>query len=55
VEGVAIPSGHNVRARYPIAIVKGAPNARAAHAFVDFLLSPSGQAMLAGFGFRGAS
>lgn len=51
VEGVEIPESSNVEARYPIAVVKDAPNAAAAAAFVDFVLSPAGQQLLASFGF----
>jgi molybdate transport system substrate-binding protein len=50
-EGVDIPEAHNVVARYPIAVLKSAPNAAAAAAFVDFVLSPEGQRVLASFGF----
>ena len=51
VEGVDIPESSNVLARYPIAVVKDAPNAAAAAAFVAFVVSPEGQRLLAGFGF----
>ncbi|MDP9275692.1 MAG: molybdate ABC transporter substrate-binding protein [Chloroflexota bacterium] len=51
VTGVDIPEQHQVLARYPIAVVKDSKNARLAHAFVDYLLSPAGQSMLAEFGF----
>lgn len=51
VEGVDIPESSNVTARYPIAMLKNAPNAAAAAAFVEFVLSPEGQRLLAGFGF----
>ncbi|HEY6358537.1 MAG TPA: molybdate ABC transporter substrate-binding protein [Vicinamibacterales bacterium] len=37
---------------YPIAIVKNAPNASLAQAFVDLVLSTDGQVMLASDGFR---
>lgn len=52
VEGVNIPESSNVAARYPIAVVKGAPNAAAGGVFVDFILSSDGQQFLAGFGFQ---
>jgi len=42
VETVAIPDGHNVVARYPIATLKGAPNPAGARAFVAYVLSPPG-------------
>jgi molybdate transport system substrate-binding protein len=51
VDGVEIPEASNVIARYPIAVVKNAPNAAAGAAFVEFVLSPKGQRLLAGFGF----
>lgn len=51
VEGVDIPVSSNVMARYPIAVVKNAPNAAAAEAFVAFVVSPEGQRLLARFGF----
>jgi len=36
---------------YPLAVIKGAPNAAGGRAFADFIMSPSGQAILARFGF----
>ena len=51
VEGVEIPASANVIALYPIAVLKGAPHAAVAAAFVDFVLSADGQRMLASFGF----
>ncbi len=51
VEAVAIPDQHNVVARYPIAVLKHAAGARNAAAFVDFVLSDTGQRTLAGYGF----
>jgi len=41
---IAIPDSSNVFARYPIAVLKGAPDA--ARAFVELVLSPAGQRML---------
>ncbi len=49
VEGVDIPAEQNVTAAYPIAVLKGA--VPAAGGFVDFVRSPQGQRILAGFGF----
>ena len=40
-----------VVARYPIAVVKGSKNAPLANRFVDYLMSPNGQSILAEFGF----
>jgi molybdate transport system substrate-binding protein len=51
VEGVDIPEAFNVDARYPIAVLKGAPNPAAAEAFVALVLSREGQQVLAAFGF----
>lgn len=48
---IAIPDPFNVIATYPIALVKGAGNAPAAQAFIDLLMSPPGQAILAKYGF----
>ena len=50
-EGVVIPEEFNVVAAYPIAALVNAPNPDAAAAFVDFVLSDEGQAILVGFGF----
>ncbi len=52
VRVIEIPAEYNVTVEYYIAIVKGAPNPMAAQAFVDFVLSPSGQQILARWGFR---
>lgn len=51
VTGVDVPEQHQVLARYPIAVVKDSKNAQLAHGFVDYLLSPAGQSVLAEFGF----
>jgi molybdate transport system substrate-binding protein len=51
VEGVDIPEEFNVIAEYPIAALVNAPNPDAAAAFVDFVLSDEGQAILVEFGF----
>ena len=48
---IAIPDQYNVVARYPIAVVKGSGNPAAARAFIDYLLSPVGQATLERYGF----
>lgn len=49
--GVAIPDAQNAIAEYPIARVAAAERADDAAAFVDFVLSPAGQAILARYGF----
>jgi molybdate transport system substrate-binding protein len=51
---IDIPSQFNVTARYPIAIVKGAQNDAGARAFVEYVLSPAGQAILTRYGFSAA-
>jgi molybdate transport system substrate-binding protein len=51
VEGVDLPADQNVVAEYPIAVLANAPNPEAAAAFVDFVLSDQGQAILTGYGF----
>jgi len=49
--GVPIPAAENDTTEYPIAEVKGAPNASAATAFISYVLGPDGQKVLASFGF----
>jgi molybdate transport system substrate-binding protein len=51
VEGIDIPADDNVTATCPIASLADAGNAEVADAFVEFVLSDEGQAILAGFGF----
>jgi molybdate transport system substrate-binding protein len=51
VEGVDIPGGINLVADYPIASLTNAPNPGAASAFVSFVLSERGQAILNRYGF----
>jgi molybdate transport system substrate-binding protein len=51
VAGVDIPEQQQVLARYPISVIKDSRNARLAHAFVEFVLSPAGQSLLGEFGF----
>ena len=51
LDGVDIPDDVNVVADYPIAVLANAPNPDAAAAFIDFVLSDEGQAVLAEFGF----
>jgi molybdate transport system substrate-binding protein len=51
VQMLAIPEAFNVIATYPIAIVHEAPNAAGARAFIDYVLSPEGQAILTKHGF----
>lgn len=51
VEGIDIPDDVNVVAAYPIVTLANAPNPEAAAAFVAFVLSEPGQAILASYGF----
>ena len=51
IQALAIPEAFNVIARYPIAVVREAPNAAGARAFIDYVLSPAGQAILTKHGF----
>ena len=50
-QGVPIPDDINVVAEYPIALVADAPNAAGAQAFIDFVLGPAGQGIVAAYGF----
>jgi molybdate transport system substrate-binding protein len=51
VQVLSIPEAFNVIARYPIAVVRDAPHAAGAQAFIDYVLSPAGQAILTKHGF----
>ncbi|WP_336641154.1 molybdate ABC transporter substrate-binding protein [Microbacterium sp. USHLN272] len=51
VEGVVPENADDVVNHYPIAALADAPNPNAAQAFVTFVLSDAGQAILAEFGF----
>jgi molybdate transport system substrate-binding protein len=46
-----VPDRFNTPATYPIAQVRGAPNAAGAEAFIAYVLSPPGQAALQKWGF----
>lgn len=48
---LAIPDQYNVLASYPIAVLKAAPNVDLATAFMDFVLSDQGGAVLQKWGF----
>lgn len=54
VTRLAIPDDLNVVASYPIAAISGSAHLDAARAFVEMVLSPAGQAVLAHFGFSAA-
>jgi molybdate transport system substrate-binding protein len=51
VEGIDIPEEDNVVATYPLAALTGSGNAEVAEAFVDFVVSEEGRAVLADHGF----
>jgi molybdate transport system substrate-binding protein len=51
VRVIEIPPEFNVIAKYPLAVVKDASNETGARAFVDYVLSPAGQTILARHGF----
>ncbi|HEX5505582.1 MAG TPA: molybdate ABC transporter substrate-binding protein [Thermomicrobiales bacterium] len=51
VKVIPIPEDVNVIAQYPAAVVEGAANAAGARAFLDYLVAPAGQAILAQWGF----
>jgi molybdate transport system substrate-binding protein len=51
VQTVAVPDGANVEAMYGGVVVKASSNQEAAAAFLAWLASPDGQAVLASFGF----
>jgi molybdate transport system substrate-binding protein len=51
VEAVTIPDQYNVTARYPIALLKHAPNPADGTTFLEYVLSAAGQATLKEFGF----
>lgn len=51
IQTIAIPDQFNVIATYPIAVVKGSSSRAAAQAFIAYLRSPAGQAVLKKWGF----
>lgn len=51
VKGITIPDSVNASTEYPIAALTKAPNPAAATAFVNFILSAAGQAVLTADGF----
>lgn len=53
-EGIEIPDAQNVVAQYPMAVLKQSANTTLAQAFVDFVLGPEAQAVLAKYGFAAA-
>ncbi len=51
VRGVLIPPAQNVTAVYGISVVRGAKNQSLARAFVEFVMSKSGRAIMSRYGF----
>ena len=51
---IQIPAADNVTARYPIAVLKDSQHPELAQSFVDYVLSPRGQKILAERGFTPA-
>ncbi|MDN5857823.1 MAG: molybdate ABC transporter substrate-binding protein [Pseudonocardia sp.] len=51
VEGIDFPEAKLETNQYPIVVMKNAPNAAGAKAFVDFVLSAEGKAVMEKFGF----
>lgn len=51
---IDIPDRYNIVAQYPIGVVKGGSNPDGAQAFIAYLLSPAGQAVLEKYGFIAA-
>ncbi len=49
--GVEIPAAQNVISNYPIVVTKEATNVPTGQAFIDFVASPAGRAILAKYGF----
>ena len=49
--GVTIPADVNVIAEYPIVALADAPNPDGGREFIDFVLGPAGQQILASYGF----
>ncbi|WP_295013437.1 molybdate ABC transporter substrate-binding protein [uncultured Microbacterium sp.] len=51
ITGITIPTADKAVNSYPITVLKGAPNPKAAEAFVTFVRSDAGQKILKDFGF----
>ena len=54
VQGVEIPADQNVVAVYPIAPIASSTNAKLAQSFIEYVVSPAGQKILAKYGFLAA-
>jgi molybdate transport system substrate-binding protein len=55
VNSIPIPSGVNVVATYPIAVINGTKQASLAQSFIDYVTGAQGQAALKSFGFLPAA
>lgn len=53
VDGVVFPESAQAVNKYPIVVLRAAPNSAGAKAFIDLVVGPEGQKVLAGFGFAG--
>lgn len=53
VKGVKIPNGDNATTTYPIATISKSSHASTARAFVNYVLSPTGEKVLKAAGFEG--
>jgi molybdate transport system substrate-binding protein len=51
VTTIEVPDSANVRASYAAVVIRDSPNVEAARAFLDWLVGPDGQAILARSGF----
>jgi molybdate transport system substrate-binding protein len=51
IKTIDIPNQFNIIAQYPIGVVKSGSNPDGAKAFIDYLLSPPGQSIMAKYGF----
>jgi molybdate transport system substrate-binding protein len=51
VETITIPDSVNVLGPYPIGVLSGSQNAQLAQSFVNYVMSPDGQAILQSYGF----
>ena len=51
LDGIAIADDQNVLATYPLAALVASAHPDDARAFIDFVLSPEGQQVLADYGF----
>jgi molybdate transport system substrate-binding protein len=55
VNSIPIPSGVNVVATYPIAVINGTKQASLAQSFINYVMGTQGQATLKSFGFLPAA